>query len=109
MAFLKESKNKPNTRSRLKYSYLYKSGEWKEYSLEFRSINNKCVTCGKDVHPDIYRQTKDRRDIGVVDHKTPITMGKNRSEVERLFRDTRNHQTLCTKCHNRKRGKEKLS
>lgn len=71
----------------------YQTNEWKGhngYSYRFRSQNPRCNNCNK------LTMVK----YSVVDHIIPVSEGGS-------FWDVRNHQTLCTQCHNSKTQQEK--
>jgi len=99
MAELRNRKQGIITKSRLKHKNLY-NAEWRKYSYQYRCDNPQCVECGANIHP------KDGNRLGVVDHRKAVDSGE--SEVDRygLMWDTTNHQSMCTRCHNSKSGKE---
>lgn len=68
----------------------YKSAKWYKYSRDTRGANPVCAMCN-GVFPMFAL---------VVDHIIPVRFGGS-------FSDTRNHQVLCTNCHNHKTATEK--
>lgn len=67
----------------------YAMSWWKMYSYQLRATT-PCNHCGKITKP------KD----SAVDHIIPVRFGGS-------FDDKRNHQVLCSQCHNKKTAKEK--
>lgn len=70
--------------------FRYAMAWWKRYSYNLRAITPKCAICGIITKP-INK---------VVDHVIPVRFGGS-------FEDKRNHQVICTVCHNSKTAKEK--
>ncbi len=99
MAILRNRKRETITKSRLKHKNLYNK-KWRKYSYQYRCDHPLCVECKANIHP------KDGNRLGVVDHIRPVDSGV--SEVDRygLMWDPKNHQPMCTRCHNSKSGKE---
>jgi 5-methylcytosine-specific restriction endonuclease McrA len=69
---------------------LYRSSRWYKYSKDKRGTNPVCAMC-KGVFPMFAL---------VVDHIIPVRFGGS-------FLDIRNHQVLCSNCHNHKTATEK--
>ena len=73
-------------------SKLYNTVEWRKISIEHRKNNPTCVECGK-----AFIEYKGNT---VCDHIIPVAQ-------RGAIYDSRNHQTLCKRCHGVKSGKDK--
>lgn len=65
----------------------YQSGAWRRYRVAFLARHPLCIDCGGIAE--------------VVDHILPAA-----TYTDVGFFDASNHQPMCHRCHNSKRGKE---
>jgi len=68
------------------HSTVYNTTAWKKLRINYLSLHPVCEMCNKSLAIDVH-------------HKTEISTGKNKTEMQQIGFDANNLMALCRNCH----------